>query len=154
MPTYFVDSSALVKRYVRETGTTWIRDLLARSAPRTIYVSEITGVEIVAAIARRGRPGDLLEADVASTISGVRRHLRGEYAVVALTSSILERGLDVAVAHALRGYDSVQLSSILSLRALRRASGLSDPVLVSSDRELNDAARIEGLMAVDPNDHP
>ncbi|MGO9469853.1 MAG: hypothetical protein ACLQVF_37600 [Isosphaeraceae bacterium] len=32
---YFVDSSALVKRYVQEDGTAWVRRLTRRSARST-----------------------------------------------------------------------------------------------------------------------
>ncbi len=53
MADYFADSSALVKRYVSEVGSTWVAGLFNPSLR-----NEISGVEIVAAIARRARWGD------------------------------------------------------------------------------------------------
>lgn len=51
------DSSALVKRYVSETGSVWVEGRFAPSAGHTVFVAAITGVEIVAAITRRARGG-------------------------------------------------------------------------------------------------
>lgn len=61
MSAYFFDSSAVVKRYVNETGTAWVTSILAPTAGHDIYVTRITGVEVVSAIARRGYRGDRSE---------------------------------------------------------------------------------------------
>lgn len=53
MAAYFLDSSALVKRYAAESGTAWVTGLLAPSAGHRLYVTRITGVETVAAITRK-----------------------------------------------------------------------------------------------------
>jgi predicted nucleic acid-binding protein len=50
---YFVDSSALVKRYVQETGTSWVRGITRHSPSTLIYIARITAVEVPCAIARR-----------------------------------------------------------------------------------------------------
>ena len=52
---YFVDSSALVKRYVRETGTAWVRSITRRRSSTDIFIALITAVEVTSAIARRRR---------------------------------------------------------------------------------------------------
>lgn len=154
MPAIFFDSSALVKRYVREVGTEWVRSLIATARPRTVYIAAITRVEVAAAIARRGQPGDLLDADVAATIALVRNHATTQYVSLAVSATVLDRAVDVAERYALRGYDAVQLAALLELRSQRGAAGLSDPRLISSDAELTIAARAEGVAADDPNAHP
>ncbi len=57
MSTLFIDSSALVKRYLTEPGSSWINLLLDPSAGHTIIVSTITQVESAAALAARHRSG-------------------------------------------------------------------------------------------------
>ncbi|MBI2302061.1 MAG: type II toxin-antitoxin system VapC family toxin, partial [Armatimonadetes bacterium] len=47
----YLDSSALVKRYLLETGSTWLEQLLTTADD--VYLSRITVVEVTAAIARR-----------------------------------------------------------------------------------------------------
>jgi len=43
---YFVDSSALVKRYVLETGTAWVRGITRRRSSTDIFIALITAVEV------------------------------------------------------------------------------------------------------------
>ncbi len=50
---YFVDSSALVKRYVLETGTVWVRGITRQNPSTVIYIAHITAVEVTCAVARR-----------------------------------------------------------------------------------------------------
>ena len=62
MAHYFFDSSALVKRYVHEDGTAWVRRLTRRSAGRRIYLARITNVEVASAVARRRKGRTLTSA--------------------------------------------------------------------------------------------
>lgn len=63
MAVYFVDSSALVKRYISETGSTWVLSLFDPALNNDILIAAITGVEIVAAITRRARSGSISAAN-------------------------------------------------------------------------------------------
>ena len=64
MAAYFLDSSALVKRYVTETGTPWVIGLLDPAARNRLYIARITGAEVTAALTRRERGGHLSATDV------------------------------------------------------------------------------------------
>jgi predicted nucleic acid-binding protein len=46
---YFLDSSALIKRYVTETGSAWVTNLIEPTSGNRIYVARITAVEVVSA---------------------------------------------------------------------------------------------------------
>ncbi len=61
---YFVDSSALVKRYVTEVGTGWMQEISDPSAGNEFIVARITWIEVLSALARRQREGNLPLADV------------------------------------------------------------------------------------------
>ena len=63
---YFVDSSALVKRYVQETGTSWVRRLTRRSPSTVIYIARITAVEVASAVARRRKDRTLTSKKASS----------------------------------------------------------------------------------------
>jgi hypothetical protein len=56
---YFFDSSALVKRYVNETGSTWVEAATDPDSGAHVYVAAITGVEVIAALSRK-RKGNLV----------------------------------------------------------------------------------------------
>ena len=72
MPTYFFDSSALAKRYVSETGTAWVQSLADSASGNEIYMARITLVELVSAITRRKRKGDLTPHDAAAALADLR----------------------------------------------------------------------------------
>jgi uncharacterized protein len=59
MSVFFFDSSALTKRYLQETGSTWVATLTDLDAGHFIVVAEITRVEVAAALAARHRAGTI-----------------------------------------------------------------------------------------------
>jgi hypothetical protein len=52
---FYLDASAVVKRYLPEIGTTWIRGLTDPAAGHIIVLGDITLVEVAAAIAAKHR---------------------------------------------------------------------------------------------------
>lgn len=48
MQAYFMDSSALVKRYIKEIGSAWVINLFRPHSFNQIFVSEITLAEVIA----------------------------------------------------------------------------------------------------------
>ncbi|HEV8604391.1 MAG TPA: type II toxin-antitoxin system VapC family toxin [Tepidisphaeraceae bacterium] len=149
MADYFIDSSALVKRYIAEAGSAWIRSITESGEGNTIFVSAIAEVEVVAAPTRRLRPQSAPTA--AATSAAFRADMRGSYQIVDPRQSVIARAVLLAEQHALRGYDALQLASAVELYAAFVAGGLAPVTLISSDVELNAAARLEGLNVIDPS---
>jgi predicted nucleic acid-binding protein len=52
---YYVDASALVKRYAEESGSSWGRQITAPFAQHAILLAEITLAEVAAALAAKHR---------------------------------------------------------------------------------------------------
>ncbi len=154
MAAYFFDSSALVKRYVVESGTQWVRGLCDPAASHTLYIARITGAEVIAALARRTRTGSLTQSAAQSAMAAFRSDFGDAYLVSELTSALVERAMDLAQAYGLRGYDAVQLAASLDVNAERRGYRLPPLTLASADTDLNQAATVEGLAVENPNDHP
>jgi predicted nucleic acid-binding protein len=151
---YFLDSSALVKRYVQEVGTPWVRGLTRRSPSTAIYIARITAVEVTCAVARRRKGTTLTPRRASSILYRFRQHLAGRYNVAEVTLPLLENAMRLGNTHALRAYDAVQLAVALEVNRFHQA-GASGPVtLVSADQALNDAALAEGLAVDDPRSHP
>jgi uncharacterized protein len=151
---YFVDSSALVKRYVQEAGTRWVRNLTRRNAPNQIYLAHITAVEVTSAVARRRKGGTLIPPRASSILHRFRKHLAGRYTIVEVTPALLDDASRLANTHVLRAYDAVQLAVALEVNRVYQMGGLGLVTLVSSDKDLNDAATAEGLTVEDPHIHP
>lgn len=63
MAAFFLDSSALVKRYVPEVGSPWITSLVRPAKRHRVYVARITSVGMASALARRARDGETASRD-------------------------------------------------------------------------------------------
>ncbi len=153
MAVYFFDSSAIVKRYVRETGARWVSSIIDPAAGNEIYLARITGVEVVSALVRRGREGTMSERDMAAALIQFRKDFAGEYQALEMTASVLGRAMSLAEAHALRGYDAVQLAAALEVNNFCLAAELPPCAIISADEALNIAAAAEGLTVDNPNTH-
>ena len=144
----------LVKRYVQEAGTAWVRGLTRHNPTTTICIARITAVEVVSAVARRRHGRTLTPAKASSILRRFRQHLAGRYAVVEITPALFNDAMRLANTYALRAYDAVQLAAALEIRQHRSTLGLGPVTLLSSDQALNDAATAEGLTVDDPRSHP
>src|SRR5271157_1904761 len=134
MAAYFFDSSAIVKRYVQETGTAWVRRVTRHGRPDRIYLARITAVEMASAVARRRRGGSLTAARVRSILTRFRSHLANRYRILEITPKLLNDVMRLANAHALRAYDAVQLGAAVELNGRYQTTGLGGITLVSADR--------------------
>jgi len=154
MDAYFLDSSALAKRYLQENGSAWVKSLMSPSAGNLIYVADITAVEVISAVTRRSRGGSISLADAAVVIANVRDDFAYNLNVVEITSAMIRDAMPLAEKHALRAYDAVQLSAAIQMKQVRAAAKLPMPKIASADTELNSAAAAEGFSVDDPNAHP
>lgn len=136
MATYFLDSSAILKRYVTETGSSWIRQMFDPPVVNHILASAVSSVEVIAAIARRAQGGGLSIQDGSRIVREFRMDLKSDYSLVNLMAPVIQLAMDLAEQHALRGYDAVQLAAALAARSAAVATG-TDLTFVSADLELN-----------------
>ncbi len=155
----FLDSSALVKRYVAETGSSWINGLMlvldADGKPvNTVVVANVTLVEVTSALARRARGGSISKTDAVALQAQFRSEINIRFFVKDLTASQIAAAMDAAEKHVLRGYDAVQLAVALFLNKERTLDGLPMLTFVAADAELLAAAHAEGLPVDNPNLHP
>jgi uncharacterized protein len=133
----YFDASALVKRYVREEGTTKVRRLLASDVPVT---SRLSAVEIPSALARRGREGAFSPEDRDRAVAALEADL-ASMLVVELTKDIVMRAQALIRRHPLRAGDAVQLASCLYIQ-----DELGEKTtFIGFDDRLADAALSEGL---------
>lgn len=150
----FLETSALVKRYIQETGTVWVNGLFAPAAGHLLCIAQIAGVETIAAVALRVRRGATIPSDAATALTSFRLDFaRGFYRLPA-DLAVIHRAMDLAEKHGLRGYDAVQLATALQLEDQAVRAGLGHLIFISADTNLNASAVAEGLAVDNPNAHP
>ncbi|HEY7100330.1 MAG TPA: type II toxin-antitoxin system VapC family toxin [Mycobacteriales bacterium] len=124
----YMDSSALVKLVIRETGSDDLRGFVGG---REMVTSQISRVELIRAVARN-QP-DSVEAAV---------ELLGELTLVAVSQVIASRAAWVPPP-ALRSLDALHVASASAMRD-------SLDAFVTYDHRMIDAGRIAGLRIASP----
>lgn len=154
MPPYYLDSSALVKRYVAEIGTAWTMNLTDPSSANEIWTVQIAAPEVIAAIFRKVRIGALSRHDASHISANFRADWQMQYLRVDVTDNVIRDAMTLVERHGLRGYDAVHLAAALSADARLRAESGTSVTFISADLQQLQAARAEGLLIDDPNAHP
>ncbi len=134
----FCDTSALVKLYVAEEGSTIMQSVAATAT--ALAVCRVAWAEAMAALARRARD---VPADEAA-IDQARTRLRADwpdFLIVEVTQPLVEMAGDLADAFALRGHDSIQLAAARTLHL----AGADDVRFAVFDERLKKAALILGM---------
>lgn len=154
MTAYFVDSSALVKRYVPETGSAWIRALSAQETGNSLFIARITWVEVLSALARREREGSLTPTDRTLILQRFRSDLNNQYQVIELDSTLAVSAGQLVGQYPLRAYDAVQLASVLLLQPAFATTQSTQLIFLTADNRLSAIASTLGLLTDNPNRHP
>jgi uncharacterized protein len=154
MSAYFLDTSVLVKRYLTETGSSWVRSLTETENGEAIAVVEITRVEAAAAIAARQRaPGGISRQERDDIVALLLKHFDEDYQVTSLTPPMIGHAVALTQNHRLRRYDAIQLAAALAVNKTLRQNDLVPLTFVAADEDLLTAAQAEGLAAINPHDH-
>lgn len=154
MAAYFLDSSATVKRYLREAGTAWVINLFRPHSFNQIFVAEITLAEVISALARRLRGKGVSVANYNRSVSRFRRAFDHKFFPVEINFPLIEKASYLVESYGLRGYDAVQLAAAVLTNDARIALGASSLIFVCADNALNQAAQAEGLAVENPNNYP
>ncbi len=154
MNAFYLDTSALVKRYVREPGSSFIIPITDNRRSNLCWTSSLACVEVVAALSRRVNNGSLTPAQMWCAEQEFRKDAVRLYHVVDITPNVLAGAMDLAKSHSLRAFDAVHLATAVDNKHRRRTRNLSLLTFLSADQKLNQAALAEGLLLDDPNRYP
>ncbi|MBI2370894.1 MAG: type II toxin-antitoxin system VapC family toxin [Deltaproteobacteria bacterium] len=147
---FFVDSSAAVKYYVTEAGSTWVRQLVDGTA--LVFLAEITLAEVAAALSILQRLQRLGLRHRREIWERFDRDCTERYHLIPVPYNVVYSAALLCARHPLKAYDAVQLAAGLALRrGLDEQGALM--TFVSSDDTLLTAAQAEGLTVENPLRH-
>ena len=150
----YFDTSALIKYYVTESGSPWVRALLDGPAAPVMVTSRLTLIEMTCALARRLRDSTLLPDQHRRVTNLINHDVHSRYDVMDVTPTAIETAQQLANRRPLRAYDAVQLAAAwLTNRELLRV-GRPALMFLSADDRLLAIAQAEGLLTDNPNFHP
>lgn len=137
----YLDTSALVKLYVREAGSVLVRR--ATEASEAAATSAVAYAEARAAFARLSRERRASRMLHRKRVAQLDRDWE-HYVVVELTPAVARRSGELAEVHALRGFDAIHLASALWLQSAYSP----ELAFIAFDRPLMNAAAAAGLAGV------
>jgi predicted nucleic acid-binding protein len=140
MRTFYADTSALARLYLRdEPDSDQLIDLLLVS-PESVLTSELARLELARAVKSAERAGRL--PDVAPVLEKIDAHLGTRIALIELRAEIvLPRARDLVLQHRLNTLDAIHLAV-----AIEEREALGEPVIfVTRDGEQAIVARELGL---------
>lgn len=153
MTTYYLDSSALVKRYAVEIGTAWVR-MLCEQADNVIAVALFGLAEVAAAVNGKLRGKAIDSATSDAILNDLKADAVAQYSLLDVDQFVVDEAMDLTGRHRLRGYDAIHLASALRLNRALTELQLPPLILVSADGDLLKAAQGEHLAIENPNEHP
>ena len=140
----YLDSSALVKRYVAEIGSSQVERITAQADIKGTAI--ISRAEVSAALGKAARMGTLTHAEASAALQAFRAEWPN-LPRIALTEAVVARADEQAWEHGLRGYDAVHLATAIFWQEMMEET----LTLATFDRQLWKAGKATGLV-VWPND--
>ncbi|HZX14565.1 MAG TPA: type II toxin-antitoxin system VapC family toxin [Thermodesulfobacteriota bacterium] len=144
MKLYYLDSSALVKGYVKEKGSEKVREILEDES--LLATSQIAYPEVLSALARKRRDGEVKKRDFNKAIN---RFIKEFEALILISVDVVwkESGR-AALRYILKGADSIHLESVLKAQDIIG----TEAIFVVSDKELIRTAIKIGIDVFNPED--
>jgi predicted nucleic acid-binding protein len=146
---YFADTSAFAKRYIREDGSNWIRELFIPESDNQIILAELGLVEFISLLSRRKREMNVSIEDFDGLKKQFFWDILNRYRVLKTNTRVYNRARILLPKHPLRTLDALQLASAILVR-----DALRQPItFLSADTRLLDIAEAEDFIVEDPNQH-
>ena len=130
MASYFLDSSAIVKRYLTEVGSGWVRSITDPISRNDIYLARITGVAVSALVRQSPSPPLSL---LTRNLADFKNDFQSQFQLISVNSAVVAHAMDLAETHRLRGYDAVQLAAAVEWQRIGKGIGLLLLTFVSAD---------------------
>lgn len=154
MKDYFCDTSAILKHYCKEAGSSWVTNIVSSGSGNVIYLAEITMAEFGSAVAIKHRTGTLTLLEQQEALNLFLSDCDTNYVLVGIARPDIRQAVELTQKYILRGYDAVQLATALNVKLQLQNRGVTDFTFVTADNNLIAAATAEGLTVENPNNHP
>jgi predicted nucleic acid-binding protein len=148
---FYMDASALAKRYIPEKGNELVDEILDSIPSTRIHLLNIEAGEILSVLVRRRNAGTHSIANFEQAVASFDAEIVRAAAVTnaSVTSRLVKSSLPFIVAQSINSTDALILKSALAIaRKVRRVG--DDLVLVASDQRLLRAAQADGLTVLNP----
>ena len=149
---FYLDASALVKRYTRESGSDKMLFLFRNVPLARLSCLTIGAIEVFWICVRKRNDGRITDHQFERAVMHLRREVinnQSNFRKISVTDSLVWDSMDLIENHSLNSVDAMVLRSALDTATELRSTD-DRLVLVASDQRLLRAARTEGLQVFNP----
>ena len=133
----YFDTSALVKRYVKERGSAQVMSLLGK---HDLLSSAISPIEVLSALSRKKREGELSEENFATTLRRIQSE-RVQWELVEVSEPVLNRAQEIVQGTVPpRTLDAIHIASWVTFET---AAGMHIPFITGDGRQRGAAEQMK-----------
>ncbi len=149
MSTYYLETSALMKRYKSEVGSEVVEEIFDRTThSETLVTSHLTVLEVNAVAARLLKGRVIIRGEYQAMLGRFSRDIDDyDVIVIPVQSALVGEAIGIVGEHHLRTADALHFASMMMAS---RAMGGLEFYVVSADREILEACGACGISAIDP----
>ncbi len=137
---YYFDTSALIKRYIKESGSEVIDDAIDKA--KEILVSALTHIEAISSLRRLLSEEKICKADYEKIKIELAKDFK-DFTILPILQETLNKAFQIVDSENLRTLDAIQLATVII------ASEKIDK-LVAADQHLLSAANNNNIITLDP----
>jgi predicted nucleic acid-binding protein len=147
---FYLDASALAKRYVVEQGTFVVNHLFRRVARDAMMCLTLGMLEFISIFVRKKNASTIPDTAFNQVMTDFRSEVidAANFTKIPATDSLVNAAAPLVAQHSLNATEAVILRSVLDLVATLRATH-DALVLVTSDQRLLRASQMEGVLTFD-----
>ena len=154
MNVFFLEASALVKRYQREArGTDRILSLTDPASGNDLYLSDLTRAEVPGAILKKHRRGEIRLSQAQAARRAFFSEVGALFHVIHPTPDVIDDAIQLLQQYPLMAYDAIQVASALHCDQVVRSVSSYRVTFIAADRQVLNAAAAEGLPVENPEEH-
>ena len=151
MHSFYLDASALAKRFVPEQGSPVIDQILDKVPGERLYILNVGAGEVVSILVRKRNAGVISDPYFRQALVDFENEIvrSADINKLPVSNRLATSSFALIVGHSINSTDAVTLKSALAIHKKLRAAG-NGLVLVASDQRLLRAAQAEGLTTFNP----
>ena len=153
MTVFYLDTSAIVKRYRTEKGTELIDRLFKEieTSKHRLATSFLPVLEFVSALRRLVKAKEISQEIFIDSLARFVADLETYFAISPVDDTTISKSIFLIIKHAIKTADSIHLASAIELREVLRKSE-ERLIFVGDDEELCTTALNEGTDVINPRE--
>ncbi|MBI3943745.1 MAG: type II toxin-antitoxin system VapC family toxin [Chloroflexi bacterium] len=89
MAAFYLDTSAIVKRYADENGTTWVTGLFVAPSANEFYTVRLAGPEMISALFRKASRLEMTQLNARRAADKFKKDWQSRYEIIEVSVELL-----------------------------------------------------------------